>query len=997
MAAGCYSREQQTNRRLRAQRRCSNRRGLPCLLFLAAFALSSASRAAAQSAVDGAIAGTLTDSTGAAISSASIEVTSLATAAQQTSMPDGHGYYRIEHLAPGAYRVVVRSDGFRTAEASSVNVQVGRALELDEALAVAASTTVAVGAGGAETLNTQSSALATNITANEIEKLPSNGQRWSDFALLAPGANSDSSGQVSFRGIAPLLNNNTIDGGNDNQAFSSEARGGADGEYTVSQSSVREFQVNTSSYSAQYGGAAGAVVNTVTKSGSNKLRGTVFGYFQDSAWGATNPFSYRHVYHKSTGITTLQIVKPQETREQAGATLGGALIHDRLFFFYSFDELRRNYPIVSDPSSPTFFTLTANQLALLANRGVSQSQVNAAMLYLTGLTGVGPRTADQTINFPKLDWQANERNHLSAQYNRMRSSAPSGALTAPVVNYGATSLGSRFVKIDSAQARWVAFLTENISSELRYQHGRDFEYEAAPTPGANEPNTGPDGLPPQVEIGVGGIIFGTPASLLRKSYPDEHREQGTETLTWVRGNHLITAGADYSYVHDTIDSLRDQEGAYRYDKLEDWITDYTFNASAYPNGGCPSIFSQPHYFCYTSYSQGFGPGTVSFSTSDYAGFLQDDWKALPSLTLNLGVRYEYEQLPAAQHPNPALDAAFSNVGSTSTLPRDKNNFGPRIGFAWAPSLLRHTVVRAGYGLYYGRIINATVESALLDTSLLDSRTNLPVTDFLIHIRPKTTTSSPSCTNGGIRIFGYPCTFPAYPAGVAAKTTGAVMFDKGFQAPMIQEGDFSIEQEVGEKTVLAASYLVSEDRQLPNFTDVNIAPSTGIRTFSIQGGPNKQGTLTGETFVLPVYTSRVNSSFGRVTDIKSNVSGSYNALVMEARRRLDHGVQFRFNWTWSKALDFGQNGTAGYARNDQLDPFQIRYDRSLSNYNYPHKFVVTMIAMPEVHTDSRMLRSPVANRWAPSAARTTRVNDQPRRRTLSPWSSVAGEAPAAIHR
>ncbi len=916
----------------------------------------------AQTAVDGAISGTVSDQTGAVIPSAAIEATSLATGSMQRAQADGRGFYRLERLAPGSWRVVIRAPGFATSTSSAVEARVGHTTELNAKLALAAAgATVTVSAAAEGELSRQSGAFASDITQNEIENLPSHGERWSTFAALAPGANTSDSGRVSFRGISPLMNNNTVDGGNDNQAFSSEGEGRGQGQYSISQYSVREFRVNTASYSAQYGGAAGGVVNTVTRSGSNVLRGTLFGYREDSDWGASNPFTLRNVYHKATGITTVEAVKPRQIRDQYGAAVGGPLLRDRLFFFYSFDGLHRSYPFVSSPSSPSFLMLTANQLALLANRGVRQSQIDAAMLYLTGLTGVAARTADQTIHFPKLDWQIGERNHLSAQYNRMRSGAPAGSLITPVVNYAATSLGNRFLKIDSAQARWLTFMTENITSELRYQHGRDLAYETAQTPAVGEPNTGPDGLPPQVQIGIGGLTFGTPASVLSRSYPNEHREQGTETITWVHGSHMITAGVDYSHVHDVINALRDQEGAYRYDKLEDWITDYIFSASAYPNGGCPSIFSQPHSFCFTSYSQGFGPGFVSFSTGDYAGFVQDDWKLIPSLTLNLGMRYEYEQLPAAQHPNPALDAAFGHVGSTSRLPSDRNNFAPRFGFAWSPRSLRRTVLRGGYGLYYGRMINATIESALLDTAVLDPRTNLPASNFLIRVTPKTTTSSPTCVNSGIAMFGYPCTFPAYPAGIAAKTTGAVIFDRGFRAPMIQEGDFSVEQEVGKKTVLTASYLMSEDRQLPNFVDINIAPSTGTQTFSIQGGPAKNGTLTGETFVLPVYTSRINTNYGAVTDIRSNVSGSYNALVVEVRRRMDHGIQFRFNWTWSKALDFGQNGTIGYARSDQLDPFQIRYDRSLSNYNFPHKFVVTMLAAPQFHMENRTLRV-LANGW-----------------------------------
>ena len=912
--------------------------------------------AEAQSAVDGGIAGTVRDATAAVVPHAAVIVRNGGTGATFAGETDGRGFYQVVHLVPGTYSVTVAQGGFAAYSAPSVVVEVGRLTELNASLVAGGLTTTvtvngsAAGSsnGGVSTgaeLNTENTAFTANITQDEIHGLPSNGRRWSDFALLTPGANPDSSGTglVSFRGMSPLLNNSTTDGGDDNQAFFGEARGRSKrAAYSFSQSAVREFQVNTANYSSQYGRAAGAVVNTVSRSGSNDLHGGLFFYYRNSALGATNPFSIVHRYSKATGRVTREYVKPPDIRQQWGGTLGGALIRQKLFFFYAYDQQHRDYPAVSTTQSTTFLELTVNQMALLANRGVRPPQVGTAIAYLTGLTGQVPRTGDQIINFPKLDWQMNERNHIAVQYNRMRWNSPAGVQTAPVVGYGTTSLGNDFVKVDSVLARWSTYLTENVSNELRYQHGRDFEYETSQTPSPQLPTTGPGGLPPEVDI-TGGLIFGTPTGLLRRRYPDERREQGTETLSWVRGGHLFTLGADYNYVHDKIDSLYNASGTYHYSNIVDWITDFTF--STYPTGGCPSIFSQPHYECYRDYTQGFGRSAFSFATRDYAGFVQDDWKALPSLTVNFGVRYEFEQLPKPQLPNPAIDGIFGSVGSTSAYPADANNVGPRLGIAWSPFArgirTGSTVIRAGYGVYYGRVINATINSALSGSGSAGSALRATLT-------PKNSQA------------------PIYPQTLApVMTTGpattSVVFDRHFQAPMIQQAEFSVEQEVGRKVTLTASYLMSESRELPNFIDINIAPSTGTKMFSIQGGPPRHGTLTGETFVVPLYTVRRNTNYGTITDIKSNISGSYNALVLEARRRLSHGVEMRANWTWSKALDFGQNETVGYDTSDQFDPFNIRYDRSLSNFNFPHKIVVAAIFEPVTHRGDALVRG-VVNGW-----------------------------------
>jgi hypothetical protein len=156
----------------------------------------------------------------------------------------------------------------------------------------------------------------------------------------------------------------------------------------------------------------------------------------------------------------------------------------------------------------------------------------------------------------------------------------------------------------------------------------------------------------------------------------------------VRGRHQVQVGGDVSFVHDYIDALSNVEGAFHYDSgvtsghaggLVDWITDYTFNVNAYPNGGCPSIFSKVHDFCFRSYSQSFGQSAVTFNTQEWAGFVQDNWRPRAGLTVNAGLRYEYEFLPLPQQPNGALDAAFGSTGATACFLKT----GTTSGRAWA--------------------------------------------------------------------------------------------------------------------------------------------------------------------------------------------------------------------------------------------------------------------------------------------------------------------------
>ena len=147
--------------------------------------------------------------------------------------------------------------------------------------------------------------------------------------------------------------------------------------------------------------------------------------------------------------------------------------------------------------------------------------------------------------------------------------------------------------------------------------------------------------------------------------------------------------------------------------------------------------------------------------------------------------------------------------------------------------------------------------------------------------------------------------------------------------MVQQGSLTVEREVGAGVVGSATYLMNIDRQLPNSVDINIAPSTDTEVFQLQGGTGAIGVRDGETFVVPVYRQRVNTNYGPVTDIVSNTNASYNALVIEGRRRSRGGFEFRASWTWSKAIDFGQSGGAIPRTNGQFDPFDVRYDKGLS--------------------------------------------------------------------
>jgi hypothetical protein len=968
------------------------RPGTALALFL--FLLLHWRPAHAQVPVEGSLRGTAGDQVAVAVAGAAVSVTDASRGLAFTAHCDARGSFILPHLPAGTYAVTIAAPGFATLSVDRVVVEAGGTAELALRLRVAgAHETITVSDDPATLDEPAGAALTSVITPAELEELPLNGRRWQSFALLTPAMNAvetdGGSALLSARGLSVTQNSSTLDGLDDDDSFHGVARGAQSVEespsrdesnatpgteaggahrgsgswrrtgaaYTFSQAAVREFRVSTQNYSALYGHGAGAAIATISKSGSNTLHGSGFYIVRTDALAATNPFSLATRYRD--GAISRAYVKPHDLRQQFGGTIGGAVKRDRLFYFYAFDQQRRGFTGISSPGDPAFYALTASQRALLANRGVATARINAALNYLDSLTGRVDRRDDQTINFLKLDWQASRKNRVSVQYNRLRSAVPAGLRRAPVVDRGIASLGSGSTRVDAFAGRWSWSPSAHFYNEIRIARGRDFQFELPQTPLPQEPGIGLGGLAPEIAIAPDGFAFGTPAGVGRIAYPDEHRTQLSETAAWSFGGHLLQMGFEMSAVHDRVSALDNTIGTFRYDSsraggLADWITDYTFNVNAYPNGGCPSINAAVHLFCFQSYTQSFGEETVSWKTMDWAGFVQESWRPLASLTVNAGVRYEYELLPLPQRPNAPLDAVFAERGATSIFPEDRNNFGPRIGIAWAPFGAARGVVRLGYGVYYGRITGATVKSALVNTALTASS---------LHIRITPGSVTP-CPQNQAQGFGYVCSYVATPPSAIASTTSATVFSRRFRTPLVQQGSLAIERGAGAGIVVAATYMINIDRQLQGSVDLNVAPSTGTKTFQLTGGSGIDGVRDGDRFVLPVYAARVTDSFGPVTAVTSNVNASYNALALEARRRSRGGLEFRAAWTWSKAIDETQSAGGSPRTNAQLDPFNLRYDKGLSRLNIPHKVVVSAVWSPRVHRADRVLRS-IANGWTAS--------------------------------
>jgi outer membrane receptor protein involved in Fe transport len=846
--------------------------------------------AAAQSqATGGAIEGTITDESGAVLPGASVTVRNQGTGVVREATTDGAGVYRAPLLPVGTYDVTASLAGFATTRRPDLVLQIGQTLTVDLALTVATAQEEVTVTAEAPVIESARTHQASTVGAQAVSNLPVNGRNFIDFVLTTPGVSRDvRSGDISFAGQRGTLNSLVIDGADNNNTFFGQTlgrTGSGRAPYQFSQDAVQEFQVNRNAYSAEYGRAGGAVINVVTKSGTNEFHGSAFEFFRDDSLNAN---SY-----------TNKVANPIRPKSpfrihQFGGSLGGPLQKDKAFFFFSYDGQRQSIP------NDVVLTLPGNL--------PTDPDTQAGLAKVQAKANDYERTRDQDVFLAKVDYQFNPNHRLSARYNHQNFTGGNGE-TSGTTNAEEHS-GDSLVRTRTVNASLTSVFSSTLYNEFRAQWANDKEPGEANT---NDPETLVN------QSGQRVLTFGRNNFSPRET--TIKRFQVADTVTWIRGAHSWKGGFDYN--HDQI--LNFFPGFFG--------GNYTFASLASFNRGVPSGAGE-------SFQQNFaGAGTTGPETNpdidEFAVFLQDEWRARADLILTAGVRYDIQSFakPAVRNPDPQLAAAGID---TSFLKTDKNNVAPRLGLAWSPN--KRTVVRAGYGLFYGR-----TPSIMVGTAHSNNGVNV------ISVRLT-----------GNQVPTYPNVLAAPPAGVAGVRPSIFIFDPDYENPEVHQWSAGVEYALTPDLALNASYLGVAGRKLQRSTDFNIGTPTAAEV-PIQGG----GSVTVQRFP----TARPFANFDRIIRFESSAESTYNGLNLELRRRYRKGLLLSLAYTLGKVEDTRPDATAvvpGNAGDDAKyvsNPADFEADRADGDNDVRHRAVFSGYWAPVWWADAQGATKALLDGWS----------------------------------
>jgi len=884
-----------------------------CLLVTVVFAASAVAQTQITS---GTIQGTALDANGAAVPGASVELRNTGTNFVRDLTTDDDGRFIALQLPPGRYTITVSKQGFATLVVEKADLTVGQALSLPLSMKVSSvqETVTITSTPTVDTVKTESS---TTLDETTVNTTPILGRKFEDLLTLTPGVSvvqGPDGDEITFAGQRGVFNNVSLDGGDYNNGFFGEQLGGQRAAIDITLEAVKEFQVVATGASAEFGRTAGGIINVISKSGTNDMHGSLFYFQRLEALSA----------HTSDG-------KPLKDfrREQLGGTVGGPIRRDKAFFFFAFEGIRERLTRANlsetigtpCPVAAPVITNPAHQTLINSNSDCQRLALTNFVSATSGLNEASP-ISHPIRNYAflgKLDFNLNRANQLAISYNFDFSKNTNQ--TFDVATYGASANGIEGLsKINNVNVNLFTTVSPTKLNEAHFSYTREQRPRKA-TPSSLAADTGAGGgfNPNEVSFRFGNPFFLQPAI-------DEllWRTDARDNFSVISGNHNIKFGGEWLHTLNTQVFRGFFTGRYLFNTVSGFLryaspaalgAGFGPNAGQCPNGTWTDLTAPSCTGAGTPlllFLQGAGrsgpatdaAGASSIKNEDYALFAQDKWQIRPNFTLNYGLRWEAQILPSVIVPPSQTAYGFAlsdpRFGSDGTLHSPKYEVQPRVGFAWDISKKGKSVLRASYGIFYGRqnmltqvqsITTNGVQQQTIAGGLFANPTIRPTWPGLV------TPTASSCD-------GNP--FPCF--------TGIRTFSKDYANPRIYTLNAQFEQEIAPDFSLYFDFTHSKGVHLTRFLNLG---RLGIFAPRL-----------GDVFI----TSALGKSL-------------YNGFTVGMRKRFSRGYQMEWNYVLSKDKDDDSNERDPFTdRSFDLNNLQLDY--ALSDRDIRHKFnFITFAQLP----------------------------------------------------
>ena len=927
----------------------------------------------------GAVLGNIKDPTGAVISTATVELLNVSKGVKVVRQTDSSGGYEFDSVQPGDYTISVTAAGFQSSKTDVFRVNVGARQRVDLALTLGSTGETVTVSGAATQLETDTSDRGQTVQGVEAVTLPLNGRSYADLAQLVPGvrrsliatvaSNPPRDASYNVNGLNSMDNNFTLDG-IDNNAYQEANQGYSNEAVIPSPDALQEFKVQTDNYSAEYGRSGGAIVNATTRSGTNALHGGVYDYFRNTVLNAFGPFS-------GTGV------KPTLVQNQFGGTFGGPIFKDKLFFFVDYEGLRSVSHALTTATLPTEAELNGLFTVDGTASGTPipiQNPYNKSIVYTNGQVPLNDPNIDPvalaafkllpTPNIPGAGLTAANFQYLpaaptvddkgDARVDFIRSDSQNGFFrySQRAVTYfqpppfpgaaGGNSNGTLYARTRQLAAGYNWTLTPSSILELRFgetwtQSGKQPVFLGAPNFLAGIPNVPQDptytgGLNAQAVSGF--TQFGEQGTSPQYNNPTQANPK--INYTWVRGHHSLKVGYEFGWLSQAISDFHPKFGQDTY-------------AGSFSSAGSATTAQAANLadflFGARSNYQLNAVNEVNYLRYWHMGYVQDDWKVRPNLTLNLGMRYEfmspnYEQDNKVYNFDPTsgrLLTPGSGTDINSTAPGhvydihyvggdslsdrglvnlNLKNFGPRIGFAYQP--LPKTVVRGGYGISYAYLFRMGGEGLLAYNGPNNYDATLPTNQTPSQGLCTSLTQDPTTCFRRTQD-GYQTDF-AGPTNFSTTKAQTRYLPKDFKPAYVQAFHLSVQQELPQQLTLEVSYVGNHTVHEATLEDFNQA-RTCLPSEVPAGAAGQCNTS--------LLNRRPIANFTDILTYSNAGSLLYHSLQTKLQRRFNNGIFLINSFTWSRGIDLAsadletQNGDSAL-----INKYNPSGDRGPSGYNQP---------------------------------------------------------------